>query len=97
MSEDVPPIPTWEEVRVEQLRAIHEVEDQLERGELRIDVEGRSISREAAWAATQALRKAFATDDGRYDGQQRDENGEWFARVEVAGELRLFSIGVFPG
>lgn len=86
------------EIRAAQEESVSAVEAQLAKRSPFILVNGRPISPEAAWAATQAIRKAWSQVGGRYDGQQKLPSGEWLARIEFAnGDLRLVSIGRFPG
>ena len=66
-------------------------------------VAGRWLTREACWAACASLRAAWAAGESWvYDGQRRDESGEWHAqmvaRVHRATPGRLeVSLGRFPG
>jgi hypothetical protein len=78
----VTPRPTKEEIRAAQEAGIADVEAQLAAGRPTILVEGREISREAAWAAATSLRKCFELD-GRYDGQERLADGTWLAHVQI--------------
>ncbi len=80
------------EIRKAQERSVADVEEQLARGYEKIHIYeagvGVEISREAAWAATQAIRCSWKLG-GRYDGQERLEDGTWLAHVQVP-------IGRFP-
>lgn len=69
-------------IRAAQMAGIEDVERQLAEGRETILLEGHELSREAAWAATQSLRKCFEVG-GRYDGQERLSNGTWLARVQI--------------
>ncbi len=89
--------PTEAEIRVEQEAAVAHVEAMLEAGEPIIHVYGRAITREAAWAATQAIRKAWELG-GRYEGQEALGNGAWVAHVEMPGAPpQTYFLGTFPG
>jgi hypothetical protein len=80
---------TREEIRAAQEEALAAVEAQLDSGAEKILVAGRWVERESAWAATQALRKAFELG-GRYDGQELAGDGTWLARIQIP-------LGRFPG
>lgn len=89
---------TPEEIRAGQMAYVELIEEALARGDDQIQVGDQFIHREAAWAATQALRKAFdPVAGGNYDGQERDENGIWWARIEERGATRRVYVGRFPG
>lgn len=89
--------PAAQQIRGEQEAAVARIEAQLAAGVQVVEVEGRLIRREAAWAATSALRKAWEVG-GRPDGQNRLGDGTWAARVERAdGSIELHDLGLFPG
>jgi hypothetical protein len=74
-------------IRAEQERAVADVEMQLQGSMLHIEVGDKLISREAAWACTQAIRTAWKLGL-LYDGQERDDrDGMWWAnrRASCAG------------
>lgn len=83
-------------IRAQQERAVEAVERQLAGPMLHIEVGDKLISREAAWACTQAIRAAWARELP-YDGQERDDSGEWWALMELPnGEPHKVSLGAFP-
>ncbi len=71
-----------EEIRAEQEYRVADVERQLAEGTDPVLVNGRGISREAAWAAAAAIRKSWELN-GLYDGQERRSDGSWLANVQV--------------
>jgi hypothetical protein len=77
---------------------VADVERQLQGPMLHIEVGDKLISREAAWACTQAIRTAWKLGL-LYDGQVRDDrDGMWWARVvsEPSGLVRRVRLGTFP-
>jgi hypothetical protein len=85
-------------IREAQHAAVEAVEQQLASGSPEIIIEGRAVSREAAWAATSAIRWCWAKGL-RYDGQERAADGRWWARGEHPGSqaLEVGCLGLFPG
>ena len=86
------------EIRAAQERNLEAVERQLAGPSLRIEVGGRSISRDAAWACTQAIRACW--DAGlAYDGQEIDDEGVWWAvgwSSPTSGVGQKIKLGTFP-
>jgi hypothetical protein len=89
-------LPSAEVLHTMQLRAIEDVESQLRGDALRISMaDGSTISREAAWAATQSIRSCWRRGLP-YDGQERMPDGQWWALAADGDEIEAECIGAFP-
>lgn len=79
-----------ETIRQAQEHAVADVERQLAGGAETVFVEGRAISREAAWAAAAGLRATWAIDGAVATARTLHEQGQWWVLVQVP-------LGEFPG
>lgn len=85
-------------IRAGQESSVENVERQLAGPAPRILVGLRLISREAAWAATQSIRACWDADLA-YDGQEKDDEGVWWAKgwtSPTSGVGLRIRLGGFP-
>lgn len=80
---------TREQIIAAQDEALADVEAQLAEGLEVINIHGRLLDREPAWAAAASLRKCRELD-AVYDGQELCSDGTWVARLHI-------NLGRFPG
>lgn len=80
---------TREEIIAAQDEALADVEAQLAEGLEVINIHGRLLDREPAWAAAASLRKCRELD-AVYGGQELLPDGTWNALIHV-------NLGTFPG